>query len=56
MDSNHRCLGVGQESSPLDHKTMYPTRAEAVRLELTTGVTRTCFQDRPLIQPDDFQC
>mgnify|MGYP006908354374 CR=1 FL=1 len=19
MDSNHRCLGVGQESSPLDH-------------------------------------
>ena len=22
MDSNHRCLGVGQESSPLDHGTV----------------------------------
>jgi hypothetical protein len=29
--------------------------AEAVGLEPTTGVTRTCFRDRPLIRPDDFR-
>jgi hypothetical protein len=34
MESNHRCLGVGQESLPLDHGTI---NAEAVRLELTSG-------------------
>ena len=34
--------------------TMSP-KAEAVRLELTSGVAATCFQDRLLIRPDDFR-
>ena len=39
MDSNHRCLGVGQESLPLDHGTMYASSAaEAVGLEPTTAL------------------
>lgn len=36
MDSNHRCLGVGQKSSPLDHGI---SGAEAVGLEPTTELT-----------------
>ncbi len=82
MDSNHRCLGVGQESSPLDHGTVFlqkvdlsgvapespvcrtgvflldhkPLSAEAVGLEPTIRLWRTtCFQNRLLIRPDDFQ-
>ena len=27
MDSNHRCLGVGQESLPLDHGTIFVLNA-----------------------------
>jgi hypothetical protein len=30
--------------------------AEAVGLEPTNGHAATCFQDRLLIQPDDFRC
>src|SRR5262245_34485419 len=30
MESNHRCLGVGQESSPLDHGTVLIGRRELV--------------------------
>ena len=53
MDSNHRCLGVGQKSSPLDHGI---ARAEAVGLEPTSEANSlTCFQDRLLIRPDDFR-
>ncbi len=58
MDLNHRCLGVGQESLPLDHGTVLSFRmckAEAVGLEPTIPIHRdTCFRDRLLIRPDDF--
>jgi hypothetical protein len=40
---NRRCLGVGQESLPLDHGTI-PLRAEAARLELATGLTAPVFE------------
>ena len=52
---NRRCLGVGQESLPLDHGTI-PFGAEAVGLEPTIPMYQdTCFQDRLLIRPDDFR-
>ena len=58
MDLNHRCLGVGQESLPLDHGTVLSfcmCKAEAVGLEPTIPIHRdTCFRDRLLIRPDDF--
>ena len=41
MELNHRCLGVGQESLPLDHGTIFrrkPTTGAAVPgLEFTSG-------------------
>ena len=57
MESNHRLLGVGQESLPLDHGTLCVVLASGSRGTRTHKrcCAATCFQDRLLIQPDDFR-
>jgi|HubBroStandDraft_6_1064221.scaffolds.fasta_scaffold03777_4 hypothetical protein len=57
MDSNHRCLGVGQESLPLDHGTVliFAGGSRGTRTHKRPEAA-TCFRDRLLIRPDDFRC
>lgn len=53
MDLNHRCLGVGQESLPLDHGTVMHSGSRGTRTHKRL-IAATCFRDRLLIRPDDF--
>jgi hypothetical protein len=50
---NRRCLGVGQESLPLDHGTICIERKPWDSNPQRSY--RTCFRDRLLIRPDDFR-
>ena len=50
MDSNHRCPGVGQESSPLDHGTVNG------RMRDETGRIKGCQVDSPGIAPESPVC
>jgi hypothetical protein len=51
-------LVLSQGGLPLPTEPLVSSRfvkAEAVRLELTSGKAATCFQDKFLIQPDDLR-
>ena len=52
-DSNPDRLDWSQPCCQLHQGRM--SSAEAARLELANGSAATCVQNRPLIQPDDFQ-
>ena len=51
---NRRCLGVGQESLPLDHGTVSVSERKPWDSNPQRSY-RTCFRDRLLIRPDDFR-
>jgi hypothetical protein len=46
MDLNHRCLGVGQESLPLDHGTVLQARVESRKETAGDGPGRAALHPR----------